>query len=423
MEVDVGRIIAGKYKLVKLIGQGGMGDVWRARHVGLGEHVGLKLLKVRAADAETPARARFDLEAKVSARLSRRSRHVVSVIDQGEEDGNPFLVMELLEGESMEDQLQRTSILPFPTTAPIVSHVARALVCSHAEGVVHRDLKPSNIFLTKDEDGRLFVKVLDFGIARVLEPRVETGEIRAVRHTQRGMVIGTPAYMSPEQVKAVRNLGPECDVWALAAIAYEAIAGQPPFVGEMKEAFERLIAGEAPPVTSLRPDAPPALDAVFARAFQRKKDDRFPSAHALAEALVRALGDAGSQPDVPVTRTPTASQLIPMSRRTWVVPVVGAVLLTMLIVGVMIFTRAPERGRATAPPLAPPPDTTPTLVPALTQVEPTSKFPVALPVTALPKTQKTPPVSAASTARPAASVIPTPSLATPAASIDKGAIF
>src|SRR5262249_33289858 len=155
-----------------------------------------------------------------------------------------------------------------------------------------------NVFLTKDEEGRLLVKVLDFGIARVLEPRSDNVEIRSVRHTRRGMVIGTPAYMSPEQAKGVRNVGPECDIWALGAMAYEAIGGQPPYIGEMREALERLIRGEHAPVTSLRSDAPPALDAIFKRAFAPEKEDRYPNAPALAEALQRVLG-GGSMHEIP----------------------------------------------------------------------------------------------------------------------------
>jgi serine/threonine-protein kinase len=415
MDVDVGKIIAGKYQLEKLIGQGGMGEVWSARHTKLGERVAVKVLRAEPGEDEATTRSRFDLEAKVSARLSRKSRHVVSVIDQGEEDGSPFLVMELLEGESLEDLLERAGVVPLPMVATIVAHVARALLAAHTDGVVHRDLKPANIFLTKDEEGRLLAKVLDFGIARVIESRVENIEIRSVRHTRRGMVIGTPAYMSPEQAKGVRDVGPECDVWALAAMAYEAISGQPPFIGEMREALERLIRGEHTPVTTLRPDAPAALDAVFMRAFQPDKGDRFPNAPALADALARSLGNTASIPDLVLPRsTPGAATMAaPRKRRPWVL----AIVLALFLVGAIALVASLKLGTPTVS-TGPVPTVTVTVTNTiLTPVVPTE---VAIPVSALPHTAKPIVPTTKATIAPLASTSPSPR---PSSSVDRGEIF
>lgn len=310
MDWDVGRVVAGKYRLERVVGRGGMGDVWQARHETLGKPVAVKVLRTGAGEDEATARARFDLEAKVSAHLSRRSRHVVSVIDQGEEDGAPFLVMELLEGESLADVLERSGILPLPKVHAIVAQVARALVCAHSEGVVHRDLTPSNVFLTHDDEARMLVKVVDFGVARVLDPRV--GE-RAERRTKRGVVVGTPSYMSPEQARGARNVGAECDVWACAAIAYEALAGRPPFASDGSNAMggiDALLAGRFAPPSTVRADLPVDVDVVFRRAFDLDPDKRYPNAAAFADALARAIGESAADPAPPMRARRSAVWLL-----------------------------------------------------------------------------------------------------------------
>ena len=229
MDIDVGRVVAGKYELVSLLGRGSMGEVWSAHHRTLGEKIALKLLTQSPSAEEeiesaTTAAARFQFEAQVAARLSRKTRHIVRVTDHGEEDGLAYLVMEQLEGETLEAVLARDGRVPLATMTKIVTQVSRALAHAHEEGVLHRDLKPANVFLSRDEEGKLLVKLLDFGIARAIHSHRAPGSFS----TAKGLVFGTPSYMSPEQARASFKLDHRCDLWALATIAYEGLSGGAP---------------------------------------------------------------------------------------------------------------------------------------------------------------------------------------------------
>jgi serine/threonine-protein kinase len=226
-QIDVGEVVAGKYELVRLLGKGAMGEVWLARHGSLGGEFAIKLVRPEAQEADESAIARFQQEAQVSAKLSRKTRHIVSVSDHGEDQGLAYLVMELLEGESLETRINRGGPLDLPETIAIVTQVARALGQAHAEQIVHRDLKPANVFLTTDEDGRLLVKLLDFGIARATRP----GSKRSPFVTGKDMVLGTPSYMSPEQARGLDTLDHRCDLWALAVVAYESLTRTIPWPG------------------------------------------------------------------------------------------------------------------------------------------------------------------------------------------------
>jgi len=291
MDVDVGHVVADKYELVRLLGRGSMGEVWVAHHRTLEEKLALKLL-TRAPSSEeeledpATAAARFLFEAQVAARLSRKTRHIVRVTDHGDDQGVAYLVMELLEGETLESVLTRDRRMPPPTVAVLVTQVARALSQAHAEGVLHRDLKPANVFLTKDEDGQLLVKLLDFGIARAIHAH----RVRSAFSTAKGLVFGTPCYMSPEQARASANLNHQCDLWALATIAYEALTGELPVDGkDTDELLHRLCAGRITRLRDRAPELPAALDAVFARAFAESIGARFASATELAQAIADAV--------------------------------------------------------------------------------------------------------------------------------------
>jgi len=336
-----------------------MGEVWRARHVGLGERVAVKILRLAPGDDEAVARNRFDLEAKLCARLARRTNHVVSVIDQGEADDVPFLVMELLSGETLEDILASGGVLPFPKLEIVLTHVARALDCAHAQGIIHRDLKPSNVFLTQDDDGKLLVKVLDFGIARIVE-RLDGADIQAVRNTKEGSVLGTPLYMSPEQAAGSKELGPDCDVWALAVMTYEVLAGMVPFngstVGEVIESMQR---GEAP-ISTLRPDLPRALDGIFTRAFSLEARRRYRSASSFAAAVVHAFRTAARRRELDTTRAVPA-----FATRQWAIGGIAGALAVALAV---VISATWSTDTPTAKPPAPRPAVTPiTLAPVATQ--------------------------------------------------------
>ena len=282
-DIYIGRLVAGKYELVRLIGKGAMGEVWLASHNTLGGEFAVKLVKPRDEDQDESAAGRFQLEAQISAKLSRRTRHIVSVSDHGEElDGLAYLVMELLEGESLEQRIERSVKLSLVETVAIVVQVARALEQAHSESIFHRDLKPANIFLTKDEDGRLLVKLLDFGIARSSKP-VRT---RSKFATGKDMVLGTPSYMSPEQARGLDTLDHRCDLWAMAVVAFEALTGEIPWEGEsVEDIFLAICTFRVRPIAPLRPDLPPLASAIFERSFAPNLVERFNTAMELSAAF------------------------------------------------------------------------------------------------------------------------------------------
>ncbi len=283
-----GMCIAGRYELRRKVGSGAMGDVWAARHVSLGEEVAIKIVlrDVFHGDGSS-ADSRFLLEAQVASQLSRKTRHVVSVTDHGEDGPYAYLVMELLVGESLDARLARTGPMPPAKVIPIIHQIARALSVAHAEGIVHRDLKPSNVFVTVDEEGKAVIKILDFGIAKLRASMrrapITTGD--AKHSTLRGFLLGTPAYMSPEQARG-KTIDHRADVWALVVIAYHLLTGQFPFDGETPEdLFARLCRFEATPISTWRSDLPRLLGDLFSLAFSERIDERFQSAVAFAGAL------------------------------------------------------------------------------------------------------------------------------------------
>jgi eukaryotic-like serine/threonine-protein kinase len=285
-------LLGGKYELVRLIGQGSMGEVWQASHVTLRQQVAIKLLaaSVDGIPIEAPevASARFRFEAQIAARLSRRTRHIVRVTDHGEEDGIAYLVMELLEGHTLESFLMQRGCMSPAEVSALLAQIARGLAHAHGEGVVHRDLKPGNVFLTRDEDDRQVAKLLDFGIARMLRPHA-TGAFK----TARGVVFGTPGYMSPEQTDASVDLDRQCDLWALATIAYEALSGGLPVQGfDVAELLHNVRARRFVPLRERCAELPRTLDAFFERAFAARVRDRFESAPELALAFEKATAEA-----------------------------------------------------------------------------------------------------------------------------------
>lgn len=281
-----------------------MGEVWQAAHLTLREQVAIKLLTAPfdgiPIEAPEVASARFRFEAQVAARLSRRTRHIVRVTDHGEEGGLAYLVMELLEGQTLEASLLRRGPMPPADVSDLVGQIARGLAHAHADGIVHRDLKPGNVFLTRDEDDRRMVKLLDFGIARTLRPN-RSGAFS----TARGVVFGTPGYMSPEQTDASIKLDRQCDLWALATIAYEALSGELPVEGfEAAELLDNVHALRLVPLHDRCGDLPRSLDAFFERAFTADIHQRYESAPDLALAFETAVAGAGKA-EVAVPLMPT----------------------------------------------------------------------------------------------------------------------
>ncbi len=278
-----GRVIAGRYRLVSQLGQGGMGSVWHADHMSLSSPVAIKLI-----DPEIARRPemleRFQREAQSSAAL--RSPHVVQILDYGVDEGVPFIAMELLEGESLAGRLARVGKLPYGDTVRIVAHIGRALAKAHEGNVIHRDLKPDNVFLVKNDDKEI-AKVLDFGIAKITGNGPGSG--KGSNATRTGSILGTPSYMSPEQAQGTKTIDSRSDLWSLAVIAFECVVGHVPFQSEALGDLLIKICIHPIPVPSQLAMVPPGFDAWWARASSRDPNQRFQSGKDLAEALRQVL--------------------------------------------------------------------------------------------------------------------------------------
>ncbi|WP_437331371.1 serine/threonine-protein kinase [Sorangium sp. So ce394] len=276
--VRQGQVIAGKYRVERVIGVGGMGVVVAATHLQLEEQVAIKLLLPSAAHSRTLAE-RFVREARAAVKV--KSEHVARVTDVGTlESGTPYMVMEYLSGSDLADALRAGGPMPPQIAVEYVLQACEALAEAHAAGIVHRDLKPANLFLTRRADGSPCVKVLDFGISKVAtggaDPRI----------TDTTAVMGSPLYMSPEQLKSARDVDARTDIWSLGVILFELLAGAPPFDGAtMPQLCVAIMQGIPRPLASFRPDVPPALEAVIQRCLEKLPERRFRDVGALAEAL------------------------------------------------------------------------------------------------------------------------------------------
>ena len=260
-----------------------MGAVWVGRHLALDVDVAVKFIKSEELRDDLRARGRFEREARAAARI--KSAHVVQIFDCGiTDDGTPYLVMELLEGETLKRRLERSGALPPDEVAAIVTQVCRALGRAHALGIVHRDVKPENLFLVHAEQ-EPFVKLLDFGIAKQAEMPPDAAA------TQSGVLVGSPQYMSPEQLLRPKQADFRADLWALAVVAYQALSGRPPFVGDtVAGLIVAITQGKFTRISTLKPELPAALDAWFDRALCLEPEARFDSAAELGESLPVALG-------------------------------------------------------------------------------------------------------------------------------------
>lgn len=296
------RLIGGRYALEFLIGRGGVGEVWRARHIDLGTNVAIKFLLSGLASRES-TRRRFLTEAQLAARL--RSKHAVHVFDFGITDkGQPYLVMELLDGETLAARIKREQRLDPSVTVRLLAQCARALSRAHSLGIVHRDFKPENILIGV-EDGQESVKILDFGVASLVgdldnqDPRPEDVEPASGEAPRSGSasfsrtsaVLGTPLYMAPEQTEAHRPITPAADVWAFGVVAYVCLTGIMPFDGSnVTELFDAIRGGRYASPRLAGPHLPEAFDRWFARCCDVDAARRFPSAREAVLELAEALG-------------------------------------------------------------------------------------------------------------------------------------
>jgi eukaryotic-like serine/threonine-protein kinase len=277
-ELAENTLVGGKYRTLRLIGQGGMGAVYLARHELLDQHVALKVLSERAAGDPRAAR-RLIQEARLAVKVA--GEHICRVTDVGiGEDGVPYVAMEYLEGCDLGAVLRERGALPADEAVGYVLQTLEGIAHAHARGIVHRDLKPSNLFLANNPGGPPIVKVLDFGISKAMDPA--QGSITATNE-----FLGSPAYMSPEQVRSAKSADLRADLWALGIILYELLTGRTPFEGRpVGEIFAAILESEIPSALVSRPDLPAGLALVVAKCVSRAIGERYTTASELADALL-----------------------------------------------------------------------------------------------------------------------------------------
>ena len=275
-----GDVLGGKFRIERVLGQGGMGVVVQAMHLQLDQRVALKFLLPDAlVHPETVAR--FAREARAAAKI--RSEHVARVIDVGTLDtGSPYIVMEYLEGEDLSAHLRKRGTLGLAEATGFLLQACEALAEAHAAGIVHRDLKPANLFLARYPDGTPCVKILDFGISKI----IGGAEGRELDMTRTTAIMGSPYYMSPEQMRSTRNVDARADIWALGVILYELVAGRVPFEAETMPQLCALVLQDAPPpLGSFAQTGSPSFEAVVLRCLEKDPARRFQSIAELARAL------------------------------------------------------------------------------------------------------------------------------------------
>lgn len=309
--LTAGAIVANRFQLGRQLGQGGMGAVWSATHTVTGKTVALKFLS-GPSEADDDSRRRLLREAR--AACSVRHPNVVQVHDVLElEGGAPVLVMDLLEGESLGDRLERQTKLPPDELVRLVVPMVSALEAAHARGVIHRDIKPDNVFLANRPDGSVDVKVLDFGIAKVT--KLDESSQETAKLTGTGAMMGTPYYMAPEQVYGERDLDARTDLWATGVLMYEGLAGVRPSEGaNLGQILKLVTLGPFKPLLEAAPSTPPALARIVEACLERDRGRRIASARELRETLERFLAgntfDGAALPAVeppPPTREPVRS--------------------------------------------------------------------------------------------------------------------
>jgi serine/threonine-protein kinase len=277
-----GHIVNDRFQLLRLLGRGGMGSVWVAQHLTLNIEVAIKFIE-SGLEGREDLRSRFAQEARTAARI--QSPHVVSILDYGfDTRSRPFIAMELLQGEPLSARIERETRLPLPEVARILSQAAKGLTRAHALGIVHRDLKPDNLFLCRDEEG-VHTKLLDFGIARDDTPLGS-----ASHRTGTGQLLGTPAYMSPEQALGRGNIDFRSDLYSLAVVVYRCITGRLPFESEALGELIVSISMKDPPLPSTLMPLPPGIDGWFKGVFQKDPNARYGSAKEMSDLFAAACG-------------------------------------------------------------------------------------------------------------------------------------
>ncbi len=283
LQVAVGDIVAGKYRVERMLGQGAMGVVVAAKHEELGQKVAIKLLRPEV-NANDGALERFLREARAAAKLE--SDHVARVFDVGTFGDNcAFMVMEHLEGSDLERYLASCGRLDVPEAVDYVLEALEALAHAHAHGMVHRDIKPSNLFLTQRVDGTRRIKMLDFGISKT-ESGLGASSPGSSTLTSPHAVLGSPAYMAPEQIRSSKNVDQRADIWSVGVLLYELVSGNCPFMGDtIGDTLSRVLLGAFDPLTKVRPDVPQDFEAIVRRCLESDEKKRYQNVSELAAAL------------------------------------------------------------------------------------------------------------------------------------------
>jgi serine/threonine-protein kinase len=334
----VGRTLAGRYRILRPLGHGGMGVVYEAEALSGPDRFAIKILD-REWTRDPAVISRFAREGR--AATAAASDHIVRVLDGGTESGCPFLVMELLQGEDLGKRLRRLRTLPIGDAVHILKQVLRGLSAAHRHGVVHRDLKPDNVLLVRgansgsagnggDGSDASFAKIVDFGMSKIERP---AGGTAPVVVTRRGVVLGTPLYMSPEQARAAPDLDARSDLYSAGAMFFECLTGRPPHVGPTYEQILIAICTVDPPdVRRYRPEVSRELAAFVGKALAREPDARFQTADAMLDALAAITAGASLRSaDPQVLRRRARARMIVAG----VVAMVVGALVTLLAVALV----------------------------------------------------------------------------------------
>jgi len=301
MSLSTGDVIDGKYRIVRLIGEGGMGAVYEGENIRIHRTVAIKVLHAGVAE-NADAVQRFEREAQAAGRIG--SEHIVEVLDLGNlPDGDRFMVMEFMDGDSLSARIQNRGRLTANETYPVARQILEGLAAAHGAGIIHRDLKPDNVFLLKTRGGQAdFVKLLDFGISKFSALSGESG----FSMTRTGAVMGTPYYMSPEQAKGAKGMDHRADLYAVGVILYECVTGRVPFNADtFNELLFKIVLETPQPIEQVVPDSDPEFNKIVQRAMAREPGVRYQTSREFQEALDAWANGVGVAP------APTAFRATP----------------------------------------------------------------------------------------------------------------
>ena len=405
-----GDTVAGRYVVEERLGSGGMGVVVAARHASLGHRVALKLLSA-ASLADADAFTRFSREARIVASLE--SDHIVRVTDFGMHRGTPYMVMEVLAGRDLGSELAERGALPVEEAVDHVIEACDGLDVAHAKGIVHRDVKLANLFLSLRADGQQVVKVLDFGVSKLQS--VEHDEPNLTRTTS---TIGSPAYMSPEQIRDPRTVDARADVWSLGVVLYKLLAAAPPFEGLSASALCAAIAADPPtPLRSVAPQVPPRVETIVLRCLEKRPELRPPGVAALARELAAFASPRGRLLAEQIVRRAMESGTLdtasdigapappgPARRPRWTGFVIAAAVLAIAVPGVVVARAGMGTVASAGPPTPPVPSTIVDVAVAPSSVPPVASEPATPPAAVPARTRRRP--APAPTAAPRTSPAP-----------------